>query len=52
MCGLRKHSIVSIWLLKDNLFAYVNNEFMAKNGTLLLFNAPVVKATTWEGLRQ
>ena len=36
-----------------NKVVYENTEFMAKNGTLLLFNAPVVvKETTWKGLRQ
>ena len=44
--------IISSWLLKNNLPAYEMIKFMMENGTVILFHKPIVKADTWEGLRQ
>ena len=43
--------IVANWLLKENCLAYPNFQELSNNGTLILFHDPIVKSTTWEGLR-
>lgn len=43
--------IVANWLLKDNCLAYPNFHELTNKGTLILFHDPIVKSTTWEGLR-